>query len=78
MTDQHIYCIHDRLYNVADFVSKHPGGTNVFANLKSHTDITPMIYSYHKDASLIFDVLSKYDISSNDLSLVTYNTDYKY
>jgi len=78
MTDQHIYCIHDRLYNVADFVSKHPGGTNVFANLKSHTDITPMIYSYHKDASLIFDVLSKYDISSNDLSLVTYNTDYNY
>jgi linoleoyl-CoA desaturase len=78
MTDQHIYCIHNRLYNVADFVSKHPGGTNVFANLKSHTDITPMIYSYHKDASLIFDVLSKYDISSNDLSLVTYNTDYKY
>jgi linoleoyl-CoA desaturase len=59
-------------------VSKHPGGTNVFANLKSHTDITPMIYSYHKDASLIFDVLSKYDISSNDLALVTYTTDYNY
>jgi len=77
MTD-HIYCIHDRLYNVADFVSKHPGGTNVFANLKSHTDITPMIYSYHKDASLIFDVLSKYDISSNDLSLVLYKSDYSY
>lgn len=78
MTDQHIYCIHDRLYNVADFVSKHPGGTNVFANLKSHTDITPMIYSYHKDASLIFDVLSKYDISANNLDLVTYKTDYNY
>jgi len=78
MTDQHIYCIHDRLYNVADFVSKHPGGTNVFANLKSHTDITPMIYSYHKDASLIFDVLSKYDISANNLVLVTYKTDYNY
>ena len=79
MTDQrHIYCIHDRLYNVADFISKHPGGTNVFANLRPLTDITPMIYTYHKDASLIFDVLKKYDISENNMSLVTYKTDYNY
>ena len=79
MADQrHIYCIHDRLYNVADFVSKHPGGTNVFANLRPLTDITPMIYTYHKDASLIFDVLKNYDISANDMALVTYNTDYNY
>ena len=79
MADQrHIYCIHDRLYNVADFVSKHPGGTNVFANLRPLTDITPMIYTYHKDASLIFDVLKNYDISANYMALVTYNTDYNY
>jgi linoleoyl-CoA desaturase len=79
MSNQHhIYCIHDRLYNVADFVSKHPGGTNVFANLKPLTDITPMIYTYHKDASLIFDVLKNYDISANNMSLVTYKTDYNY
>ena len=78
MTDQHIYCIHDRLYNLADFVSKHPGGTNVFVNLRPFTDITPMIYSYHKDASLIFDVLKNYDISANDMALVTYKTDYNY
>ena len=77
MTD-HIYCIHDRLYDVADFVNKHPGGSNVFSNLKSHTDITPMIYSYHKDPSLIFDVLSKYDISANDTSLIMYKTNYEY
>ena len=79
MTDQrHIYCVHDRLYNVADFVSKHPGGTNVFANLRPLTDITPMIYTYHKDASLILSVLSKYDISANNMSLVTYKSDYNY
>ncbi len=78
MNDQHIYCIHDRLYNVADFVGKHPGGTNVFASLKSYADITPMIYTYHKDASLIFDVLSKYDISANNMDRVTYKTDYNY
>ena len=79
MSDQHhIYCIHDRLYNLANFVSKHPGGTNVFANLRPLTDITPMIYTYHKDASLIFDVLNNYDISANNMSLVTYKTDYNY
>jgi linoleoyl-CoA desaturase len=77
MSDQ-IYCVHDKLYNLADFVSKHPGGTNVFSNLKSHTDITPMIYTYHKDPALIFDVLSKYDMSVNDLGVVEYKTDYKY
>jgi hypothetical protein len=73
-----IYCVHDKLYDLADFVSKHPGGTNVFSNLKSHTDITPMIYTYHKDASLIFDVLSKYDMSVNDLGVVEYKTEYNY
>ena len=79
MTDQkHIYCVHDKLYDLADFVSKHPGGTNVFANLRPLTDITPMIYTYHKDVSLIFDVLKNYDISENNMSLVTYNTDYNY
>ena len=75
---QHIYCIHDRLYNVADFISKHPGGTNVFANLRPLTDITPMIYTYHKDASLILNVLKNYGISANNMSLVTYKTDYNY
>ena len=34
MTDQpYIYCINDKLYNLSDFVSKHPGGTDVFYNL---------------------------------------------
>jgi len=79
MTDQrHIYCVHDKLYNIADFVGKHPGGANVFSDLKSYSDITPMIYTYHKDSSLIFEVLSKYDISAGDLSPVMYKTDYKY
>ena len=79
MSDQrHIYCVHNKLYDIAEFVNKHPGGPTVFADLKPYSDITPMIYTYHKDASLIFDVLSKYDISSNDLGLVKYNTNYSY
>ena len=64
MTDQpYIYCINDKLYNLSDFVSKHPGGTNVFYNLKPQIDITPMIYSYHKDVNVVFEVLSKYETS---------------
>ena len=80
MADRHIYCVHDKLYNLAKFVDKHPGGANVFSNLKSHTDITPLIYTYHKDVSLIRDILLKYDISANanHLSQVAYRKDYNY
>ena len=75
---QYIYCVHDKLYNLVDFVSKHPGGTNVFSNVKSYSDITPMVYTYHKDSSIIFEILSKYNISANDLGQVTYKTNYNY
>ena len=75
---EHLYCVHDKLYDLTDFVSKHPGGTNVFENLKSRIDITPMIYSYHKDPSVIFEVLSKYDVSANDIGPVLYKTNYNY
>lgn len=73
---EHIYCIHDKTYNIADFVGKHPGGTNAFANLRSHTDITPLIYSYHKDPSIIFEVLSKYEIKQHEP--IQYVTNYNY
>lgn len=77
MADKHIYCVHDKLYNLASFVNKHPGGTNVFSNLKSHTDITPLIYTYHKDVQLILDILSKYVVSA-DVNRVAYRKKYSY
>ena len=65
MTDQqYVCCVNDNLYNLSDFVNKHPGGTDVFYNLKPHIDISPMIYSYHKDVNVVFEVLSKYEIST--------------
>ena len=77
MTDQpYIYCINDKLYNLSDFVSKHPGGTDVFYNLRPHIDITPMIYSYHKDVNVVFEVLSKYEIST--IGSIAYKTNYNY
>lgn len=77
MADKYIYCVHDKLYNLANFVDKHPGGTNVFSNLKSHTDITPLIYTYHKDVQLILDILSKYVVSA-DANHIAYRKKYNY
>jgi hypothetical protein len=74
---EHIYCVHDKIYNISDFVNKHPGGTNAFANLQSHTDITPLIYSYHKDSAMIFEVLSKYEVQQND-AVIQYKSNFKY
>lgn len=74
---QHLYCIHDKIYNIADFVEKHPGGINAFANLRLYTDITPLVYSYHKDPSMIFEVLRKYEVQQHD-AVIQYRSNYNY
>ena len=74
---QHLYCIHDKIYNIADFVEKHPGGSNAFANLRLHTDITPLVYSYHKDPSMIFEVLQKYEVQQHD-AVIQYRSNFNY
>lgn len=80
MSDKYIYCIRGKLYNMAKFVNKHPGGSNVFAHLQSYSDITPLIYSYHKDYSLIFELLSNYEIPESQIvkTIVLYKTDFDY
>ena len=79
---QHLYCIHDKIYNLADFVEKHPGGSNAFDNLHRGgiNDITPLVYSYHKDPAIIFEVLSKYEVPNDKGNAVAiqYLTNYKY
>jgi linoleoyl-CoA desaturase len=77
MSKKNIYCICDKIYNLTDFVDKHPGGTDMFNNLNDHVDITPLIYSYHKDPEILFEILSKYEIL-NDNSVIKYKTNYKY
>lgn len=72
------YKIHDKLYNLHDFVKVHPGGISMFNDLKPNTNITPMIYAYHKTPYSILALLPKYEIPfANDL-IIQYDTDYTY
>ena len=43
------YKIHDKLYDLTEFVKIHPGGQDMFNNLKPDNNITPMIYAFHKN-----------------------------
>ena len=55
------YKIHDKLYDLTNFVKVHPGGIDVFNHLKPDTNITPMIYAYHKNPKSILEILPKYE-----------------
>jgi linoleoyl-CoA desaturase len=72
------YKIHDKLYDLTDFVKIHPGGQDMFNNLKPDTNITPMIYAYHKNPKSILVMLPKYEVPSTDLIKIEYDTNYTY
>ena len=72
------YKIHDKLYDLTDFVKIHPGGIDMFNNLKSYTNITPMIYAYHKNPKNILAMLPKYEVPFTDLIKIQYDTNYTY
>lgn len=76
----HLYCIHNKIYNLTDFVDKHPGGANVFANFRSGkiSDITPLVYSYHKNHSVVFEILSRYEIRCDNSLKIYCRTNYNY
>ena len=61
------YKIHDRLYDLTDFAKIHPGRIDMFNNLKTDTNITPMVYAYHKNPKNILAMLPKYEVPSTDL-----------
>ena len=71
------YKIHDKFYDLTDFVKIHPGGKKIFDNLESNLNITPMVYSYHKNPKKILEILPKYEIPLNN-SIIKYDTDYTY
>jgi len=71
-----IYKIHDKLYDLTDFVKIHPGGQDMFQRLKPFTNITPMIYAYHKNPTSILTILPKYEIVEN--ANIKYDCNYKY
>jgi linoleoyl-CoA desaturase len=74
------YKIHDKLYDLTNFVRIHPGGQDIFNNLKPDTNITPMIYSYHKNPKNILEILPKYEVPiTNDIKYdIKYDTNYTY
>jgi len=72
------YKIHDKIYDLTDFVNIHPGGSQVFTNLKQDTNITPMIYAYHKNPKQILGMLSKYEVPYTEDIVIQYDTNYTY
>lgn len=73
------YKIHDKLYDLTDFVKVHPGGIDTFNNLNADTNITPMIYTYHKNPKSILSMLPKYEVLyRTDDIIIQYDTDYTY
>jgi linoleoyl-CoA desaturase len=71
------YKIHDKLYDLTEFVKVHPGGIDVFNHLKPDTNITPMIYAYHKNPKTILTMLPKYEVHPNNVN-IQYDTNYDY
>jgi len=72
------YKIHNKIYDLTEFVKIHPGGVDMFNNLKPDTNITPMIYSYHKNPKIVLDILPKYEIPMDASIQINYETDYNY
>jgi cytochrome b involved in lipid metabolism len=79
--DKYTFSINNEIYDLTNFVPLHPGGADMFNCLKPGSNITSMIYSYHKDPKKILDILPKYKIvspNSNSLNLLQSNVVYTY
>jgi linoleoyl-CoA desaturase len=50
----------------------------MFNNLKPDTNITPMIYAYHKNHKSILEMLPKYEVPQTDDIIIQYDTSYTY
>jgi linoleoyl-CoA desaturase len=72
------YKIHDKLYDLTEFVKIHPGGIDMFDNLKTDCNITPMIYSYHKNPKANLELLPKYEVPFTHGLIIKYDTNYNY
>lgn len=73
-----MYKIHDKLYDLTDFVKIHPGGQDMFKNLETGTNITPMLYSYHKNTkNILTTILPKYEVPMST-DIIRFDTNYTY
>ena len=71
-----MYRIHDKHYDLSNFIEIHPGGRYMFNNLEPYSNITPLLYSYHTNINDVFEILSKYETTS--CCSVKYDTNYSY
>lgn len=62
----HIILYNNQRYNITNFISKHPGGSFLFANTQNQ-DITNLVNSYHKNIDLVEYTMKQYicDNSNN-------------
>ena len=70
------YKINDKLYDLTDFVHIHPGGTDMFYHLKPDSNVTALVYSYHKNPRSVVDMLTKYTVPI--VGDIHYDTNYTY
>ena len=70
------YKIHDKVYDLTEFVKIHPGGQEMFKSLKPDTNITTLLYSYHKDPKRILELLPSYEIQ--ETAVIQYDTPQTY
>ena len=71
----HIYQIHNDMYDLSSFISVHPGGDDMFNNLKSGSDITSFVYTYHKNANKLLEIIPKYKRGTVENNKYNYNYD---
>ena len=72
------YKIDDKYYDLSEFVKIHPGGQDIFNHLKNNTNITPMVYLYHKNPKKILEILPKYEIQLPDNVEISYENSFTY
>lgn len=78
INNKFIFKIHDKIYDLSNFIHIHPGGIDMFNNLKTNTNITPLLYSYHKNPkSILTNILPKYEILSQ-INNIKFETNYSY
>ena len=77
-----MFKVHDKLYDITNFIKLHPGGMDMFRHLKPYTNITPMIYAYHKNPRNILQILQKYEVNDKCYDkcnvLINYDANYTY
>lgn len=66
------------MYDLSSFIKIHPGGDDMFNNLKSRSDITSFVYTYHKDDKKIPFYWSNLEIAYNCLLGIAYVSSYVY